>query len=79
MLCKLLGHKWVLSERSNVIQFDDMGYPLRLFNCQCSRCKKHERMWIDSTECNKDVELKWTKENAIPIPQIAKGRKTNET
>ena len=68
ILCILCGHQWNLKERSNVIQFDDMGYPLRLFICECDRCKKNDQMWIDSSECKEDVVLKWTEEENIPIP-----------
>ncbi|MDT2864672.1 hypothetical protein [Vagococcus carniphilus] len=40
--------------RSNVIQFDEMGYPLRLIiNWE------NEQIWIDTTECEGDVILEW--------------------
>lgn len=73
LLCKIKGHDWKLKERSNVIQFDEMGYPLRLFICECSKCGKSEQMWFDSTECKKDVVLEWSREVGIPIPFRAKG------
>jgi hypothetical protein len=60
------NHKWKISERSNVIQQDDMGYPLRLFICKCSKCGKSEQQWIDVNEkeleelkTGKSVLLKW--------------------
>ena len=47
-------------ERSNVIQYDDMGYPLRLCICQC-KCGMTDQQWIDTKEQPNDVELIWTK------------------
>lgn len=43
--------------RSNVIQYDEMGYPLRL--CIFSN---GEQRWVDTYEQDGDVVLKW-KEN----------------
>lgn len=40
--------------RSNVIQYDSMGYPLRLV---INRDGK--QIWIDTTEFDGDVVLKW--------------------
>lgn len=40
-------HKWELDKRSNMLQQDSMGYPLRLFIMQCFKCKKSKQMWID--------------------------------
>lgn len=34
------NHDWYITEKSNVLQLDDMGYPLRLFICKCSKCGK---------------------------------------
>jgi hypothetical protein len=65
---KLFGcnHNWQIIERSNVIQQDDMGYPLRLCICKCSDCGKSEQMWIDvaeeelkELETGESVLLKW--------------------
>lgn len=42
--------KW----RSNVIQYDDMGYPLRLVINY-----KDEQEWLDTYEKEGDVVLKW--------------------
>lgn len=60
------SHNWVIHKRSNVIQQDDMGYPLRLFICQCSKCGKYEQQWIDVSEkeleelkTGKSVLLEW--------------------
>lgn len=60
------NHSWEIKERSNVLQQDDMGYPLRLYICKCSKCGKSEQQWIDvSVEALKGLEtgefvlLKW--------------------
>ena len=73
LLCKIFGHKYWVKNRSNVIQFDTMGYPLRLFIVRCDCCGKEKMMWIDSTECKQDVVLKWSDEyeNGAPIPPSA--------
>ena len=42
--------------RSNVIQFDDMGYPLRL--CIFS---DGEQRWVDTYEKEGDIVLRWEK------------------
>ncbi len=51
-------------ERSNVIQFDEMGYPLRLCILKCE-CGMTDQAWIDTGERYKmeenDVECKWEK------------------
>ena len=41
-------------ERSNVIQYDDMGYPLRL--CIMSDGKQ---AWRDTNERDGDIVLRW--------------------
>lgn len=43
-------------EYSNVIQFDGMGYPLRLVIDS-----KGKQLWIDTTERDGDIVLKWEK------------------
>jgi hypothetical protein len=40
-------HNWNIDKRSNILQLDDMGYPLRLFICKCSKCGESEQMWLD--------------------------------
>lgn len=40
-------HKWELEKRSNMLQQDSMGYPLRLFILKCSKCGESKQMWID--------------------------------
>lgn len=39
---------------SNVVQYDSMGYPLRL-----SINAKGEQLWLDTVVREGDVELKW--------------------
>ena len=46
---------------SNVVQFDNMGYPLRLCIMKCD-CGITNQEWVDvpeSSVTNKDVILKW--------------------
>lgn len=59
-------HRWVMSEKSNALQLDDMGYPLRLFLCKCSKCGKTEQRWLDVSveelselKSGKSVLVKW--------------------
>lgn len=40
-------HKWEVYQKSNALQFDHMGYPLRLFIMKCSKCGKYNQQWID--------------------------------
>lgn len=61
------NHKWIIKEKSNALQQDDMGYPLRLFVCKCSKCGKQEQRWIDVAEYEledikhgKYVLVKWS-------------------
>lgn len=43
-----------IKERSNIIQYDDMGYPLRLVIN-----KYNEQVWIDTVEREGDLVLSW--------------------
>lgn len=70
--CRINGHDWKVTERSNTIQQDDMGYPLRLCIVTCKRCGKSDQMWLDTdisalneVENGKLVLLEWeqTKES----------------
>lgn len=61
-------HEWELTERSNVIQCDVMGYPLRLFIRKCNKCDKSEQVWIDvakeelkELDTGESVLLKWNR------------------
>ena len=60
-------HNWEVIEKSNVIQQDDMGYPLRLFIVKCTKCGKTDQHWIDvnekelkELETGESILLKWT-------------------
>lgn len=48
--------EYKIVEYSNVIQFDDMGYPLRLVIDNYGK-----QLWIDTIERENDVVLVWTK------------------
>lgn len=48
--------KYEIVEYSNVIQFDGMGYPLRLVIDS-----KGKQLWIDTSEKDGDVILEWKK------------------
>ena len=59
-------HDWQIHQRSNVIQQDFMGYPLRLFMLKCTKCSESRQEWIDvaenqlaELETGKSVLLKW--------------------
>lgn len=56
-----------IMESSNVIQFDDMGYPLRLVIDN-----EDNQLWLDTNEREGDVELKWRKRGASNEPTIKK-------
>lgn len=60
------NHNWQIDKRSNTIQSDDMGYPLRLFIVKCSKCGKSDQHWInvpaeeiEELKTGKSVLLKW--------------------
>lgn len=52
--------------RSNAIQFDEMGYPLRLCILKC-KCGETTQEWIDTGKRYKmkenDVEVLWNRED----------------
>lgn len=45
-----------IKRRSNVIQFDEMGYPLRLIINRYD-----DQVWIDTDEREGDIVLEWEK------------------
>ena len=64
------NHKFEIIKKSNVLQVDDMGYPLRLFICKCKKCGTVEHHWLDvpkeelnELDVGKSVLLKWTPYN----------------
>ena len=46
----------VITHRSNIVQYDTMGYPLRLVIVD-----NKEQIWIDTYSQEGDIELKWQK------------------
>lgn len=40
-------HDWIITEKSNALQLDDMGYPLRLCIEKCLKCGESKQSWID--------------------------------
>ena len=66
ILKKKCTHQYKVTDRSNAIQVDQMGYPLQLCVCECEKCGKIEQQWIDApTDILKDmakngyVRVKW--------------------
>lgn len=62
------NHEWKITEYSNVLQLDDMGYPLRLVICTCAKCGITEQHWhdvnksaLEQLDTGKSVLLKWQK------------------
>lgn len=58
--------KWEIVARSNALQLDEMGYPLRLFIVKCPICGKSDQQWIDVSESaceeintGESVLIKW--------------------
>lgn len=47
-----------ITHRSNVVQLDDMGYPLRLCIVEYPN-KKSDQVWIDTVDREGDVVLVW--------------------
>ena len=43
-------HYWNVCQRSNILQQDEMGYPLRLFIVKCEICGKYDQIWVDVPE-----------------------------
>ena len=61
-------HNWKITEKSNVLQLDELGYPLRLVIVKCIKCGKSEHQWIDvaksilnELDTGESVLLKWSK------------------
>lgn len=47
---KICNHDYRVTERSNALQLDDMGYPLRLCICKCEKCGATDQKWLDTSE-----------------------------
>lgn len=59
-------HDYRVKTLSNVLQLDDMGYPLRLCICECTKCGKSTQQWRDvakdalqELDTGKSVLLQW--------------------
>ena len=48
-------HNWQITHASNVLQQDEMGYPLRLFIQKCSKCEK----CLEEIKTGRFVLCKW--------------------
>lgn len=60
-------HDWRFTEKSNILQVDDMGYPLRLYIEKCCKCGESRQSWIDvptyhldELKTGESVLLRWT-------------------
>lgn len=65
---KRCSHDYKITERSNALQQDEMGYPLQLCICKCSKCGKSTQQWLDTDESalkeaksGKSFLVKWEK------------------
>jgi hypothetical protein len=56
---KKCRHDYKIVDVSNVIQFDSLGFPLRLYVLRCTKCGNHKQEWIDSFKGKGDVVCKW--------------------
>ena len=41
------SHEYRIVSKSNALQLDSMGYPLRLCICECEKCGNSKQMWLD--------------------------------
>lgn len=57
------GEELSIISRSNVIQFDEMGYPLRLCIVRTNKEPYSDQIWIDTTQKPNDIVLEWEKAN----------------
>jgi hypothetical protein len=60
------NHNWVTKYRSNALQQDKIGYPMRLFVCKCSKCGRYDQKWLpvskkewDELETGDSVLVEW--------------------
>ena len=64
------NHDWHITHKSNIVQLDDMGYPLMLCIVQCEKCGKYDQQWIDVSKKVLDDEnikvLEWEELNNEP-------------
>ena len=43
-------HTMKIVQKSNILQQDSMGYPLRLCIVECTKCGESYQMWMDVSE-----------------------------
>ena len=60
------NHDYRVYQRSNALQQDNMGYPLRLCIVKCTKCGDSSQQWIDEPvevlkelETGQSVLIKW--------------------
>jgi hypothetical protein len=65
---KKCKHEWKIKEKSNALQTDPMGYPLRLYIAKCEKCGEYDQQWLDvpleelhEVKSGKSFVLKWKK------------------
>ena len=63
MFSKICKHDYHISETSNILQLDDMSYPLMLCISKCRNCGKSKQIWVDVPKSLLDDDyykvLKW--------------------
>ena len=59
-------------EKSNVLQLDHNGYPLRLCICKCKKCGRTQHKWLDESPSKAQKEL----DNGISV--LLKWKNYNE-
>lgn len=61
---RVLAHEEIVY-KSNVIQFDEMGSPLRLCIVRTNKKPYTDQVWLDTTQRPNDVVLEWEKNDEI--------------
>lgn len=63
---KICDHQWKVYKKSNVLQLDEIGWPLRLCICECSKCGTYDQKWLiasltdmDKLQTGELVLLEW--------------------
>ena len=60
---KICIHDYHIVKTSNVLQLDDMGYPLMLCMIKCKKCGRTDQIWTDVPKSLLDDDyykvLKW--------------------
>lgn len=53
---KKCQHYFTITHVSNILQLDDMGYPMILVIEECSKCGRTKQSWVDVEERALDHE-----------------------